>query len=93
MNKSDYIARLQTIIEHLHNCVAVWHSTVLVHEVFQGEIVWEGDVEVFELTGHPAATRCYGWANGEPGAFITILQSPPVASPKDAVRVTVGNHP
>lgn len=35
------------MIEQLHDCLAVWHSTVLVHEVFQGEIVWEVDVEIF----------------------------------------------
>lgn len=89
MNKQDYIARLQTTIQHLHNCAAVWRSSVPVHEVFQGKTVWQGDVEVFDLTGHPKAKRCYGWTYGEPEEFITILELPPVDSAPAAVKVGV----
>src|SRR6266700_4031666 len=55
-------------------------KTVVVHEVFQGKTVWRGDVEVFDLSGHPKAKRCYGWSYGEPEEFITILELPPVDS-------------
>ena len=34
-----------------------------VHEVFRGETVWQGDVEVFDLTGHPKAKRAYAWSH------------------------------
>jgi hypothetical protein len=87
VNKSDYIARLQTTIQHLHNCAAVHRATVPVHEVFQGKTVWQGDVEAFDLTGHPKAKRCYGWSFGEPEEFITILELPPVDSAQSAVKV------
>lgn len=89
MNKADYIARLQTTIQHLHNCAAVHRDTVPVHEVFQGKTVWQGDVEIFDLTGHLKASRCYGWSYGEPEEFITILELPPVNSAADAVKVAV----
>jgi hypothetical protein len=89
VNKADYIARLQTTIQHLHNCGAVHRETVPVHEVFHGKTVWRGDVEVFDLTGHPKAKRCYGWSYGEPEEFITILELPPVDSAQDAVKVGV----
>lgn len=92
MDKSDYIARMQKTIQQLHNCDAVWHPSVLAHQILQGRITWEGDVEVFELTGHPEAKRCYGWSNGESEEFITILESPPVQSPQDAVKVFTGTH-
>lgn len=37
-------------------------ETVPVRETFQGQMAWEGEVEVFEV-GHPSgATRCYGGA-------------------------------
>jgi hypothetical protein len=88
-NKADYLARLQTTIQHLHKCAAVWRDTVPVHEVFQGKTVWRGDVEVFDLTGHPKAERCYGWTYGEPEEFITILELPPVNSAQTAVKVGV----
>jgi hypothetical protein len=56
---------------------------------FEGKTVWRGDVECFDLTGHPKAERCYGWSFGEPEEFITILELPPVQSPQDAVKVGV----
>jgi hypothetical protein len=34
-------------------------ATVPVHEVFRGKTVWQGDVEVFDINGHPKAKRCY----------------------------------
>ena len=89
MNKSDYIGRLELTIQHLHNCAATHRQTVPVHEVFEGKTVWQGDVEVFELTGHPKAKRCYGWSYGEPEQFITILELPPVDSAQSAVKVGV----
>lgn len=89
MNKNDYIARLQLTIQHLHNCSAVYSETVPVHELFQGKTVWQGDVEVFVITGHHKAKRCYGWSYGEPEEFITILELPPVDSPQSAVKVGV----
>ena len=89
MNKQEYISRLQLTIQHLHNCAAVHRQTVLVHEVFRGKTLWRGDVEVFDLTGHPKAKRCYSWTHGEPEEFITILELPPVDSPQSAVKVGV----
>jgi hypothetical protein len=50
-NKKDYIAQVQVAVSQLHNCGATWRETVPVHEVFRGETVWQGDVEVFDLTG------------------------------------------
>ncbi|HEV7926051.1 MAG TPA: hypothetical protein VGR14_11875, partial [Verrucomicrobiae bacterium] len=63
--------------------------SVPVHEVYEGKTVWQGDVEVFALTGHPKANRCYGWTYGEPEQFITILELPPVDSAAAAVKVGV----
>ena len=88
-NKQTYIERLQLTIQHLHQCAAVHRETVPVHEIFQGQTVWQGEVEVFDLTGHPKAKRCYGWTYGEPEEFITILELPPVDSPQGAVKVAV----
>jgi hypothetical protein len=88
-NKQDYLARLQTVIQHLHKCGAVHAKTVPVHEHFNGKTLWQGDVEVFDLNGHPKAKRAYGWTYGEPEEFITILELPPVDSPQSAVKVGV----
>ena len=89
MPNKAYIERLQMVIDHLHGCKAAWVESVPVKEVFRGKTVWQGDVEVYALTGHPKAKRCYGWSYGEPEQFITILELPPVDSTQAAVKVGV----
>ena len=89
MASDHYILRLRLTIEHLHKCGAIWRDSVHVQDIYKGNIVWTGDAEVFDLTGHPKAIRCYGWSYGEPEEFITILELPPVKSPEDAVKVGV----
>ncbi|HWN94888.1 MAG TPA: hypothetical protein VNT99_07635 [Methylomirabilota bacterium] len=89
MASKEYIERLKLTVEHLHKCSAVHVRTAPVHEVFQGQTAWKGDVEVFDISGHPKAKRCYGWTYGEPEEFITILELPPVDSPESAVKVGV----
>lgn len=93
-NKQDYLARLQLAIEHLHDCSAKYRETVPVHEVFRGQTVWQGDVEVFDLTGHAKAKRCYGWSHldkpdDSEERFVAVLEIPPVDSAQKAVQVQI----
>lgn len=88
-NKTDYIARVQVALMQLHDCGALWRETVPITEVFQGKIIWQGDVEVFDLNGHPKAKRAYGWTFGEPEEFITILELPPVTDAESAAKVGI----
>lgn len=93
-NKQDYLARLQLAVEHLHKCGAVHRDTVPVHEVFQGQLVFEGDIEVFDLNGHPKAKRCYAWSHPDGATnrderFVAVLELPPVESALTAVRVSI----
>jgi hypothetical protein len=92
--KADYLARVKVTVSQLHNCGAVWRETVPVHEIFQGQTVWQGEVEVFDLTGHPKAKRAYAWShregeNDEGERFVTVLEVPPVDSPVTAVRASI----
>ena len=89
MANKEYIERLQMVIFELHGCDSRHVESVPVHEVFRGETVWNGIVEVFGLVGHPKAKRCYGWSYGEPEEFITILEIPPVVDAQSAVKVGV----
>jgi hypothetical protein len=94
VNKQDYIARVQVAVSQLHDCGATWRETVPVHEVFQGQTVWKGEVEVFDLTGHPKAKRAYAWSHldgtkDERERFVAVLEIPPVDSAVTAVRVSV----
>jgi len=73
---------------------ATWRETVPVHEVFRGQTVWQGDVEVFDLKGHPKAKRAYGWSHPEgkddkDERFVTVLEIPPVKSAQTAVQASI----
>lgn len=90
----DYIEELQAAILNLHGCTSTYIETVPVHEEYQGQTVWQGEVEVFEIEGHPKATRAYGWghASGEDDQarrYVTVLELPPVDSPQTAVKAAV----
>src|SRR5437016_6158522 len=59
----DYIAELQAAILNLHGCESKYLETVPVTEEFNGETIWQGEVEVFELKDHPKAKRAYAWGH------------------------------
>jgi hypothetical protein len=72
-------------------------SNVPVQETFSGQTVWEGVVHIFDLAGHPKATRAYAWSSPIEGSekrrFFAVLHIPPITSPIDAVRaVMVAEH-
>lgn len=62
-------------------------------ETFQGKTIWEGTVQVFDLQGHPEATRCYAWSHAvgdtEKRRFVAVLHKEPVTSPAAAVRASI----
>ena len=91
MIDAKYQAALLKAFKDLHGCEAKHVETVPVIELFKGKTVWEGEVEVFDLIGHPKATRGYAWAyNKEKGsATIAVLELPPVISPKTAVQAAI----
>lgn len=61
-------------------------------EKFQDEIVWEGEVQVFDVTGHPQAKRAYAWSY-ETGTgkrrFFAVLGLGPVTDAITAVRASI----
>lgn len=83
---------LARAISDLHGCEARFVESVPVKETFQGAIVWEGVVQVFELT-HPTATRAYAWSHAIVGSdrrrVVAVLGVPPVDSPGAAVRASI----
>lgn len=84
---------LKKSVERLHNCKSKWIESVPVKETFEGETVWEGVVQVFELIDHPTAKKCYAWSyivdDSGKRKFIAVLHQDPVKSLVDAVRATI----
>jgi hypothetical protein len=65
---------------------------VPVHETFEGKTVWKGDVEVFDLMGHPTAMRAYSWSEATTGTkrrFFAVLHAAPILSPVAAIRASI----
>jgi hypothetical protein len=84
---------LRNAVESLHHAQGKPVQTVPVREEFDGKTVWEGVVHVFDLAGHPTATRAYAWSSPIDGStkrrFFAVLHQPPVDSPQAAVRAAI----
>ena len=89
-----HIQELQTVIHGLHGGTATHLESVPVKEVFRGQTVWDGVVEVFHLKGHPKTDKVYAWMHDtddpkNPKRHVTVLHIPPVVSPKAAVQAAI----
>jgi hypothetical protein len=84
---------LQNAIRETHGCESRWEGSVRVEEKFEGEMVWDGIVEVFRLIGHPRANYAYAWTyrEGNQDKTAVVLKIPPVDSPQIAVKITMAS--
>jgi len=92
-----YIEELKDVIRKLHGVESRHITSVPVKEVFNGETIWEGIVEVFTLHGHPTANTAYAWTHAtddpeKPKRTVTVLQVPPAVSPETAVRLAIAQE-
>ena len=88
----SYLSLLQSAIREKHHCDALHRESVPVHETtWDGQTIWEGDVEVFELRGHAEAIKCYAWSDHQEHKvrYVTVLKKPPVDSATMAVRSAI----
>jgi hypothetical protein len=88
------IEELQSVIRELHGAEATHRESVPIKEVFQGQTVWDGVVEVFDLHGHPNTHRAYAWSHAtdnpkHPKRHVTVLHIPPAISPRTAVQTAL----
>ena len=57
-----------------------------------GEVAWDGDVEVFELSGSDKPLRCYAWIEATTGTkrrFFAVLGVGQIDSATRAVRASI----
>jgi hypothetical protein len=90
----NYIEELQDVIRKLHSAESTHVETVPVVETFNGQTVWEGEVEVFDLVDHPSASRVYAWSHNtddpsNPRRHVTVLHLPPAITPRKAVQASI----
>jgi hypothetical protein len=90
--KISNIKKLQDAIQELHGLASKHSATAKVTETFQGEVVWDGYVEVFLVAGNPIIRRAYAWSHDTDDGgerFVVVLEKPPVNSPETAVRAAI----
>jgi hypothetical protein len=85
--------QLKQVVERTHGGTAAFAQSVPVREIFDGKTVWEGVVHVFDLAGHPTATRAYAWSSPIEGStkrrFFAVLHAERINSPTQAVRAAI----
>jgi hypothetical protein len=91
---TEVVARqLREAVESQHGGTATLAQSVPVKETHAGAVVWEGVVHVFDLKGHPTASRAYAWSSPIEGSdkrrFFAVLHQGPIKSPLDAVRAAI----
>lgn len=91
--KTEYVNALAAAILMQHECEPTYRETVFVEEkTDDNQIVWQGDVLVFDLSGHRNAKACYAWqhydGDGDTKIF-AILENELINSPKRAVQAAI----
>jgi hypothetical protein len=85
------IERLKELIEREYGTTAKHVETVPVHETFEGETIWDGEVEVFEVPEFPNADKVFAWAFDDDSGEqqVTVAQIPPATTPENAVKAYI----
>ena len=88
--KDDYLDKLKAAILIEHRCAPKHKGTYFVQETtLNGEPVWEGNVEVFTLSGRGKSKTCYAWQYaddlGKLKIFV-VLENQFIDSPARAVQ-------
>lgn len=87
-----YIDELRATIRRIHRCEASHTRSEAVKEVINGQVLWDGKVEVFALLGHDHALRCYAWGHineDQQWEVTTVLAIPPIVSGSTAVLAAI----
>jgi hypothetical protein len=90
----NHIDELKAVILELHCAEATHRESVPVKEVFSGQTIWDGIVEVFDIEHHPDTDTIYAWLHdtGKPGSspqHVTVLHINPALTPQKAVRAFI----
>ena len=85
--------QLKQAVESQHGGTARHIQSVPVHQSHNGRTVWNGAVQIYDLTDSPSgATRAYAWSDGlEDGRrrIYALLHAGPVTGPREAVRAAI----
>ena len=92
MSTKTTLQNLKDAVTEMHGCDSRYVGFVRVTGKFEGETVWDGMVDVFDLIDHPTAQRAYAWVHETDEGktrHVVVLHEPPVDSPEAAVRAAI----
>jgi len=85
--------QLKQAVESQHGGTATFVQSVPIREMHGEQLVWQGTVHVFDLEGHPKASRAYAWSHAIDDSpkrrFFAVLGIPPINGPREAVRAAI----
>lgn len=92
--KDGYMEALKEAVQEQLGCASSVVSTEHFRETHDGNVVWDGDMVLFDLINHPTARQCYAWANEKDGKWhsVVVLKTPKTDSPKKAFWAFVLAH-
>ena len=83
-------AQLRHVIKSQHGVASTFAKSVRVHQAGLNQADWDGFVHVFDLEGHPNASRAFAWSLRISGStqsrFFAVLQTSQIATPLKAVK-------
>lgn len=95
MEGREYREKLKEAVERRAAYPAKYLHTQPLRIAVDGQVVWKGKVEVFQLNGHPQAQLAFGWSilndrgNTE---FVTVVGVPPLETPVMAVKAYLASR-
>jgi len=85
--------QLKQAVEKMHGGTATLVQLVPADERNNGKQVWQGVVHVFDLAGHPKATRAYAWSSPIEGSnkrwFFAVLHLGAITGLVEAVSAAI----
>jgi hypothetical protein len=85
-----WVSEFLMAIRQIHDCDARPEAQVVqVRLPNKRGKAWTGPVHIFELIGHPKATRCYAWPEAVDAKTVrvwSVLHSDKIRSPEQAVQ-------
>ncbi len=84
--------QLKEAVDAEHGGTATFAQVVPIREMHGEQLVWQGTVHIFDLAGHPKATRTYAWSYELPDGkrrMFAVLHTTPITGPREAVRAAI----
>jgi hypothetical protein len=91
ISSEEYISKLQSVIESSYKCRATYRRTIATRA--SRDPNWPARVEMFWLTGHATAKRCFAWIDPvTPSQIFAVLEIPPVIGAATAVQAALASR-